>query len=73
MLCKVFLKSRLNFGEVQSGPRGDTILCSDAGMGVGSLDAVGLVWWNNVSWFLESWSAAVLVTPGICVAVKAVS
>ena len=43
MLLNVFLKSSLNFGEVQSGPRGETIRCSDVGMGVGSLDALGFV------------------------------
>jgi len=44
MLCKVFLNSFLNFGEVQSGPRGETVFCSDGEMGVGSLDAAGFAW-----------------------------
>jgi len=44
VLCNVFLNSFLNIGEVQSDPSGETIFCSDGGIGVGSLDAVGLAW-----------------------------
>ena len=37
------LKDFLNFGEVQSGPRGETIFCSDAGMTFGSVAALVFV------------------------------
>ena len=29
--------------EIQSGPHGEMIFCSDVGMGVGSMDALGFV------------------------------
>ena len=37
------LKNSLNCDEAQSGPDGETICCSEAGMGVGSLGVLGLV------------------------------
>lgn len=63
----------LKDGEVQSGPSGETISRTEGGRGVGNLEASRLVLKKSNILFLESWSARVLIAPGIWDAVRVMS
>ena len=77
MVCNAFWivakNSWQKFSDVQSGPSGDISCEIVVGRGIGTLEISGFIVKKLDTQFLDSWSAVVLQTPGMWLAVKIMS